>query len=328
MNQPSSPFVVGHRSSPGVPLKVLLCRDSIVESVHQVHVAVVDQHGRLLMGAGDPFWVNFGRSALKPFQASLLILTGAAEKNNLQERHLAIACGSHNGSTSHARTAFHILWNAGLSEGLLRCPIPKGASSPLQHNCSGKHAAFLAICKQMDWPLTTYMSPDHPLQKAVLQRLAELLHQPAAEFPLATDDCGVPTMQLQLTQLARLFALLSHSGAPELERLCRAMGAHPQLVAGDNCFDTEVMGQGLGALVSKGGAEGIQCLGRVNEGIGVAIKVEDGAKRAKQAVALHLMDQLGWLTPEALADLRPRFQHISPHLSLQVSGELRFNGKT
>ena len=328
MSQPSSPFTVARRGTPASPLEVLLNRNGIVESVHRVHATVTDQQGRLLMVAGDPFLASFGRSALKPLQASLLILTGAAEKNQLQERQLAIACASHSGTVAHARTAFHILWNSGLSADLLQCPIPLGSSSPLQHNCSGKHAAFLAICKRMDWPLATYMNPEHPLQQEILRRLAELLQQPAAEFPLATDDCGVPTVQLQLAQLARVFAVLSDSRAPELEQLCRAMQAHPELVAGDGCFDTEVMRLGLGALVSKGGAEGIQCLGRVNEGIGVAIKVEDGAKRAKHAVALHLLDQLGWLTPEAMADLRLRFLHLSPHLSLQVSGELRFNGKS
>ena len=317
---------MARRGNPAAPLEVALRRNGIVESVHRVHAAVTDQQGRLLMAAGDPFRVSFGRSALKPFQASLLLLTGAAEQNRLQEKQLAIACASHCGTVTHARAAFHILWNAGLSADLLQCPVPPGAVSPLQHNCSGKHAAFLAICKRMDWPLATYMDPQHPLQQQVLQRLAELLHQPAAEFPLATDDCGVPTVQLQLAQLAQVFAVLSSSAAPELERLCRAMQAHPDLVAGDGRFDTEVMRLGLGALVSKGGAEGIQCLGRVNEGMGVAIKVEDGAKRAKHAVALHLLDQLGWLTPEATADLQPRFQRLSVHLNLHVSGELRFNG--
>ncbi len=326
MSQPPSPFTVARRGTPPSPLEVSLCRNGIVESVHRVHAAVTDQQGRLLMGAGDPFRASFGRSALKPLQASLLILTGAAEQNHLQEKQLAIACASHRGDVTHARAAFHILWKAGLRADLLQCPTPAGRSSPLQHNCSGKHAAFLAICKQMDWPLATYMDPKHPLQQEILRRLAELLHQPAAEFPLATDDCGVPTVQLQLAQLARVFAVLSGSGAPELEQLCRAMEAHPELVAGEGCFDTEVMRLGLGALVSKGGAEGIQCLGRVNEGIGMAIKVEDGASRAKHAVALHLLDQLGWLTPEAMADLQLCFQRLSPQLSLRVSGALRFNG--
>ena len=171
MGQSSSPsFAVARRGSPAAPLDVLLCRNGIVESVHRVHAAVTDQQGRLLMGAGDPFRPSFGRSALKPLQASLLILTGAAEQNQLQERQLAIACASHCGSVTHARAAFHILWNAGLSADLLQCPVPAGATSPLQHNCSGKHAAFLTICKRMDWPLATYMDPQHPLQREVLQR--------------------------------------------------------------------------------------------------------------------------------------------------------------
>ena len=321
----SSPFAMASRGT-AAPLDVLLQRDGVTESAHRAHVVVADQRGRLLMAAGDPYIASFARSALKPFQASLLILTGAADHNRLSERQLAIACASHRGSPVHAREAFRILWNAELSPEHLQCPVPAGATSPLEHNCSGKHAAFLAVCQRMGWPLGSYMNRDHPLQQDILRRLAELLRQPAAELPVATDDCGVPTVQLQLLQMAELFANLSSSEAPQLERLCRAMQAHPELVAGEGRFDTEVMRQGLGLLVSKGGAEGVQCVGRIGEGIGVAVKVEDGAGRAKRAVALHVLDQLGWLTPDAAADLRRRFQQLSPHLSLQVCGELRFNG--
>ena len=321
----TSPFVITSRITAD-PLTVLLQRDGVTESVHRAHAAVVDQRGRLLMGAGDPYLASFARSTLKPFQASLLILTGAADHNHLSKRQLAIACASHRGSPMHAREVFRILWNAELSPECLQCPIPVDATSRLEHNCSGKHAAFLAVCRQMGWPLDSYMDRNHPLQQEILRRLGELLRQPAAELPIATDDCGVPTVQLQLSQMAELFASLSGSEAPQLERLCRAMQAHPELVAGDGRFDTEVMRQGLGLLVSKGGAEGIQCMGRIGEGIGVAIKVEDGASRAKRAVALHVLDQLGWLTPDALADLRLRFQQLSPHLNLQVCGKLHFNG--
>jgi L-asparaginase len=218
-----------------------------------------------------------------------------------------------------------VLWGAELEPSLLQCPIPVGASSPLEHNCSGKHAGFLASCRQMHWPLETYLLPEHPLQQEVCKRVGELLGLPAAELVMARDDCGAPTLQLQLAQMALLQAHLGGGGLPDLERLCRAMLAHPELVAGDGCFDTEVMRLGHQQVVSKGGAEGIQCLSRVGEGLGMAIKVEDGSSRAKHAVALHLLSQLDWLTPVSLEELRQRFQNPAPHLRLEVRGELRFD---
>jgi L-asparaginase len=125
--------------------------------------------------------------------------------------------------------------------------------------------------------------------------------------------------------MALLQAHLGGGELPDLERLCRAMLAHPELVAGEGRFDTEVMRLGHQQVISKGGAEGIQCLSRVGEGLGVAIKVEDGSSRAKHAVALHLLSQLDWLTPVSLEELRQRFQNPAPHLRLEVRGELRFD---
>ena len=134
--------------------------------------------------------------------------------------------------------------------------------------------------------------------------------------------------QLQLAQMALLFAHLGGGEQPDLERLSRAMLAHPDLVAGEGRFDTAVMRSGHGQVLSKGGAEGIQCLSRVGEGLGLAIKVEDGASRAKHAVALQLMRQLEWLTPITLEELSQQFLEPSPGVRLEVSGELRFdNGR-
>jgi L-asparaginase len=171
----------------------------------------------------------------------------------------------------------------------------------------------------------SYLQGDHPLQREVLKRTGELLGLPAAELVTARDDCGAPTVQLQLAQMALLFAHLGAGEQPDLERLSRAMLNHPDLVAGEGRFDTQLMRLGHGQVLSKGGAEGIQCLSRVGEGLGVAIKVEDGASRAKHAVALHLLEQLDWLTPMTLEELRQQFLQPAPHLQLEVRGELRFD---
>jgi L-asparaginase len=316
----------GSSARPGIPpLEVRLLREGIPESRHRVHAVVCDQRGRVLMRAGDPQQLSFVRSALKPFQATVFVGCGAADAGQTGERGLAIACASHAGTPAHAREAFKILWEADLETEQLQCPVPAGASSPLEHNCSGKHAAFLAACRRMGWSTENYLQNEHPVQQEVRKRVAELLGMPPAELLAARDDCGAPTLRLQLSQMALLFAHLGASQQPDLERLSRAMLAHPELVAGEGRFDTELMRLGHGQVLSKGGAEGIQCLSRVGEGLGVAIKVEDGSHRAKHAVALHLLEQLDWLTPMSLEELRGRFLAPAPHLRLEVSGELRFD---
>lgn len=311
---------------PGVPpLEVLLLRNGIPESVHRVHAVVCDQRGRVLMRAGDPQQLSFVRSALKPFQAQMFVSSGAADQTGSGDRGLAIACSSHCGSPTHAREAFKILWSADLESERLQCPPPRPGASALEHNCSGKHAAFLATCRRMNWALDSYLQTDHPLQQHLLKHVGELLGLPGAELVTARDDCGAPTLQMQLAQMALLFAHLGASDQPDLERLSRAMLAHPDLVAGEGRFDTELMRRSHGLVVSKGGAEGIQCLARMGEGLGLAIKVEDGASRAKQAVVLHLLKQLDWLTPLTLEELGQRFLSPGPGLALEVKGELRFD---
>ncbi|APD47363.1 asparaginase [Synechococcus sp. CS-602] len=311
---------------PGVPpLEVLLLRNGIAESVHRVHAVVCDQRGRVLMRAGDPQQLSFVRSALKPFQAQMFVSSGAADQTGSGDRGLAIACSSHTGTPAQAREAFKILWSADLEAERLQCPQPRPGASPLEHNCSGKHAAFLATCRRMNWALESYLQTDHPLQQQLLKQVGELLGLPGAELVAARDDCGAPTLQMQLAQMALLFAHLGASEQPELERLSRAMLAHPELVAGEGRFDTELMRRSHGLVVSKGGAEGIQCLARMGEGLGLAIKVEDGASRAKQAVALHLLKQLDWLTPLALEELGQQFLSPGLGLELAVQGELRFD---
>ena len=319
----SSGFSGASRSGTA-PLEVVLSRGCIQESLHRVHAVVCDGRGRVLMSAGQSSYETFIRSALKPFQALPFLSSGAAAAMEVGDRGIAISCASHSGSLAHAREAFKLLWNAELDADHLQCPVPSGGDSPLQHNCSGKHAAFLATSRKMAWPLDTYLQSDHPLQVEVNRRVAELLGLPADELVAARDDCGAPTLRLQLAQMALLYAHLGASRHAELEQISRAMLAHPDLVAGDGRFDTELMRLSHGQVLSKGGAEGIQCLSRVGKDLGVAIKVEDGSRRAKQAVALHLLRQLEWLTPLGLQDLEEQVLIVNPGVNLEVNGALAF----
>ena len=162
-------------------LKILVKRGSSVESIHRAHASICDTKGRTLMKAGSSEYETFIRSALKPFQALPFVTSGTSEKYNLDNKILALACGSHSGTADHARTAFKLLWNADINIKELKCPITLNKESKLQHNCSGKHSAFLATCKKMNWDLNNYLMGHHPLQKEIFRRVSDLLKIPAQE---------------------------------------------------------------------------------------------------------------------------------------------------
>lgn len=303
-------------------IQVRLLREGIIESKHHVQAAVCDNRGRVLSVAGNAETASFVRSALKPFQALAVTTTGTLERFNLTDRDLAIICSSHQGTIAQVRQAFNVLWRADVDPSALQCPIPEGQKSPLQYNCSGKHAGMLAVCRQRNWPLNNYLQRSHPVQRLILAKVAELLRMPAEEFICARDDCGAPTYVMQLGQMATLYAQLASGNNVDMERIVRAMTHHPTMISGDGEFDTELMRLSEGELVSKSGAEGVQCLGRVGEGMGLAIKVMDGAKRAKYAVAIHLLKQMGWITPAIAETLAEKFMTLSQYKRLEVIGEL------
>jgi len=303
-------------------LEVRLLREGIIESKHYVQAVVCDSRGRILLVAGNAETATFVRSALKPFQALAVTTTGTLERYGLTDRDLAIICSSHKAKIEQVRQAFNVLWRSDVDPTMLQCPIPLGKRSPLEYNCSGKHAGMLAVCQQRNWSLNNYLQRSHPVQQLIIQKVAELLRMPAEEFISARDDCGAPTYFLQLGQIASLYALLSSRENLDMERIVRAMTHHPAMIAGDGEFDTELMRLTQGDLVSKAGAEGVQCVGRLDEGMGLAIKVMDGAKRAKQAVAIHLLKQMGWISPSVSETLAESFMTLSGVTRLEVAGDL------
>jgi L-asparaginase len=303
-------------------LEVRLLREGIIESRHHVHAVVCDDRGRVLSVAGNSETAAFVRSALKPFQALAVTTTGTMERYGLSDRDLAIICSSHKGTTEQARQVFNILWRCDVDPTMLQCPIPEGKHSPLQYNCSGKHAGMLAVCQQRNWSLNSYLQRNHPVQRLILGKVADLLRMPAEEFISAHDDCGAPTYFMQLGQMAILYALLASGDNLDMERIVRAMTHHPAMVAGDGEFDTELIRLSEGELVSKSGSEGIQCISRLGEGLGLAIKVMDGAKRAKYAVAIHILKQMGWISPAIAETLSETYMSLGNFKRLDVVGEL------
>jgi L-asparaginase len=315
------PMTRGKRTQ-AAQLEVRLLREGIIESKHQVEAVVCDDRGRVLSVAGNSETATFVRSALKPFQALAVTTTGTLERYNLSDRDLAIICSSHKGTVEQVRQVFNILWRADIDPSALQCPIPEGKRSRLEYNCSGKHAGMLAVCQQRRWPLNSYLQRNHPVQQMILHKVAEMLRMPSEEFICAHDDCGAPTYFMQLGQMASLYAQLASGSNLDMERIVRAMTYHPVMVAGDGEFDTQLMRLTQGELVSKAGAEGVQCIGRVGEGMGLAIKVMDGAKRAKYAVAIHLLKQMGWISPSIAETLAETFMEFGKFKRLDVIGEL------
>lgn len=303
-------------------LEVRLLREGIIESRHIVQAVVSDDRGRVLSVAGNAETAAFVRSALKPFQSLAITSTGTLERYGLSDKDLAIITSSHKGSIEQVRQVFNILWRADIDINALHCPIPQGKSSALEYNCSGKHAGMLAVCQQRHWPLTNYLDRKHPVQQLIITKVAELLRMPAAEFLTAHDDCGAPTYLMQLSQMASLYAVLASSNSVDMERIVRAMNHHPTMVAGVGEFDTELMRLTPGELVSKSGAEGVQCIGRLCEGMGLSIKVMDGSTRAKYAVAIHILQQMGWISPSIAQSLSEKFMNLGKYKRLEVIGEL------
>ena len=304
------------------PFQATLIRGSNIESIHKIHAVITDKKGRVLMCAGNPEYKSFIRSALKPFQAIPFVSSGAASKISNFSKSIALACGSHSGSKIHSMEAFKILWEYDIDINHLKCP--KSKTSPLEHNCSGKHSAFLATCKKLNWPMESYLKEDHPLQIEIFRIVSELLEIPVSEINAARDDCGAPTLFLKLIEMSKLYSILSSSDNADLEQISRAITTNPIMICDNNKFDTEIIKASHGQVIGKGGAEGIQCLCKVNEGIGIALKVEDGSRRAKHAVSLHMLKQLEWISELRIQDIQEKVFNFTEGVRIEVKGQLKF----
>jgi L-asparaginase II len=263
-------------------LRVSARRGGVVEAVHRVH-AVAVQHGAVVAEAGDPGLVTYMRSSAKPFQALPL----ARARDDLDESDLAIASASHLAEPIHLEAVRALLAKAPASEDELECG-PEGGSR-LHHNCSGKHAGMLALCRARGWPSTGYRLADHPVQRAMLAQIAAAARAPETEIPTAVDGCGVLTFALPVERMAFAFSRLEELEAGA--RVAAAMRARPELIRGDGAADTELM-RSLPGWAAKGGAEGLFCASGPG-GLGVALKVEDGAARGLRPALAAFLGELG-----------------------------------
>ena len=278
----------------------LVCRSGVAESRHLGTVVVLDAAGEAALMLGTPGAVVLPRSTTKPLQALACLRAGAP----LAGPDLAIAAGSHTGQDEHVEVVRSVLRRAGLAEDALRCPVdwPEDETtrdrlirsghqrSQVRMNCSGKHAAMLLACAVNDWPVDTYLDPQHPLQELIRSTTAELTG--AAVEHVAVDGCGAPLFSTTVTGLARAFRqLATATPGTEEARVAGSMRKHPFYVGGTGQANTEAMRALPGAVV-KGGAEGVIGMA-TSTGQAVAVKVVDGSPRATTLIALAALEGVG-----------------------------------
>lgn len=304
-------------------------RGGIVESRHRVHVAVADEGGALMASCGKPEMEVFYRSAAKPFQALPLVEDGVVERFRLTEEELALCCASHEGEPAHLAGTRSILARCGLDESSLRCgPHPPFSDRearalvrageeprPVHNNCSGKHAGMLALAVAKGWDTEGYHEIDHPVQRRMLAEVSRWTGVPEARVGTAVDGCGVTCFSVPLAAMAASFARFAaaaHRGeAPA--RIVAAMLRYPFMVGGTGRACTEVMTRTGPRAFVKLGAEGVYGGGLPERGLGFAIKISDGSRRAVELALVRVLFALGALGEDEVDDLgrfaRPRLRN-------------------
>lgn len=292
-------------------------RGPIVESRHRASFAVVDAKGGVVAAAGDLELPVYPRSAIKPLQALPLLESGAADAFDCSPAEISLACASHDGEPGHVEAVEAWLARIGLSVADLECgshlpyhvPSMKallrsgGEPTAAHNNCSGKHTGFLTVAKQLKAPTRGYIKLEHPVQQRILGVFEAMTGLDLSRAPVGIDGCGIPTIGIPLGNLALAMARLADpSDQPEerqaaAKRLRAAVAAHPFMIAGSERFCTKVMEETREKALIKTGAEGVYCAALPELGLGVALKVDDGAGRAAEVlmgrilVAFKILDQ-------------------------------------
>jgi L-asparaginase II len=278
--------------------------DGIVEARHRVH-AVAVRDGELVAVAGDASLACFMRSCSKPIQALPL----ARARDDLADDELAIACASHRDTPDQVAAVRALLARAAAAEDDLELGLQEGRPPRrIHHNCSGKHAGMLALCRARGWDTSGYRLSGHPVQLACRDAHAEAAEVDPERMPSATDGCGVVTFALPLERMAHAFARLE--SLPAGGRVAAAMRARPDLVGGPDGADFLLMRTASG-WIAKGGAEGLLCAAGPDR-LGVALKVEDGSARPQLPALAAFLYPLGLELPDlGVAEVRnSRGEHV------------------
>jgi len=298
------------------PITVEVTRGSLVESVHRARACIVDAGGHVLARWGDIDAPVYPRSAIKSLQAIPLVESGALDAFGLGDEELALACSSHNGEARHTELVRSWAERVGLTLDDYECgaQIPydpataedlvrRGeAPTAFHNNCSGKHSGFLTTAKHKGERLKGYVRYDHPVQQRILGVMEQMTGQDLFGAPWGVDGCSIPTIGIPLGGIAYAMARIADpvdlpdARAEAVTRISAAWGKHPFLIGGTGTFDTALMEAAGGAVLVKGGAEGVGCAVIPEQGIGIALKIEDGAVRAREVALAALIRSTRALT--------------------------------
>lgn len=291
--------MTGVKPSQFAPLAVV-SRSGVDESVHFGALVALNAHGHVEFSVGDPHVTVYPRSSTKPFQAVAMVNAGL----QLPPEELAIVCASHNGEDQHLATVRSVLQKAQLDETALAntadypLHVPSAyhaiqhgqSKSALQMNCSGKHAGMLLTCVTNNWPLTTYLQPEHPLQAAITDSVTALTGEPPVA--IGVDGCGAPAHVMSLVALARGLRAIAVGDAGDAgNQVFTAMSQHAYLVGGDGRHVTVIVSH-IPRLIAKDGAESVY-VAATSDGHAVALKLADGSGRATPTVLLAALSRLG-----------------------------------
>ncbi|PBC24144.1 MULTISPECIES: asparaginase [unclassified Mesorhizobium] len=294
------------------PVLIEVLRGAIVESAHRGAVAVFDADGKPVLEIGDTSKPVFPRSAVKAIQALPLVETGAADAYGFGNRELALACASHSGEPEHVELARSMLARAGLDGSALECgahwpsshaaeiALARAGGSPnaLHNNCSGKHSGFLCTCVHSGIAHSGYVKAGHALQEMVRDAMQSVTGAIHGADERATDGCSIPTYAVPLRSFALGFARMATANgfgperAKAAKRLLAACMAEPFFVAGTGREDVALMEAAPGRIFAKGGAEGVHCAAIPELGLGIALKCDDGAHRASEAMVAAVLAKL------------------------------------
>jgi L-asparaginase II len=325
----------------GVPA-VVTRRGTRVESVHAVAACVADADGVVALKVGTIETPVFLRSSAKPFIAAAAVRAGVLDAFGFGERELALMCASHNGEPEHVALAASMLERIGARVDDLRCGAHPPSYEPaaaalaargeaptqLHNNCSGKHAGILALAKVLGAPFEGYLEPTHPAQRVILALCERVSDDVFDGDKLAVDGCGIPvyatTLHRAATSFARMATLqgVEDDDAGALAQVTAAMTAEPWYVAGTGRFDTDLMAATRGRIVAKAGAEAVHCDALLDAGLGVALKVLDGGRRAAAPATLAVLESLRVLEPAARAALAGHARVAIKNVGGKVVGEV------
>ncbi len=328
-------------------IEAVVWRGPIAESRHRFQAAVAAGDGALAAGTGDAGLTTTFRSAAKPFQLLPLVERGHADRWGFGDETLAVMTASHTGSPYHLGLVRDILARLGRSDRDLACgfhePLdPESLAqirrhpedrSPLYNNCSGKHAGMLALALAEGWPIAGYEQPGHPVQQLMRVSVAEACGVAPESLAVAVDGCNVSVFGVSLGGMARSYARLAAARADgdgrsrALARIRGAMQAWPRATGGAGRLSSELMERTGGRLVAKGGAEGLECVGLPERGLGLALKCEDGQARGIGPALMGLLEQLGALEPDEVGKLedlkRPVIRNHAGHEVGFLTAEIR-----